>query len=262
MERNGREPLWMMPHLLGMDVAAAACAWSCVCAEFMLVRIVGSGALMLLAVAAWVCVVLNRLYLVLRGEYGGYADFYRRHVFWLLPLVLCAALAAIWMLFYYVGQGLLIYVPFVVLPLVSAALLPGVLVRCFALAVAFVAACYAPGFFYSMLYAVVDMFFSARYWAVVGVLFLFVVHRRARAKRWDVVLGFGCFVAFIWLLISLLCAPAADKGFFCMLLLAVACLHVLRFRLLRFGREYCDAADWSVLALCAIVGWIVFAPGG
>ncbi len=261
IENHKQAPWWLLPHILGVDVAAAAFVYGCACADFMRVQILGSGALVLLSVATWVCVMLYRLCCALRGGSNGYAWYYRRHVSWLLPLLLSAIIAASWMSFFYVGQGLLIYVPYVLWPLMGAVFFPGVIIRSFTLAMAFVAACYSPGLFYTIQSYPVDMFFSAQYWALTGIVFLFLVHRIAKSQRWNPFLSIGCTVAFIWLLILLWKAAPATKGFTCFLITVVACLHVLRFRLRSFGTVVNDVVDWFAFALCALLAILVFAPG-
>lgn len=247
------EPWWLLPHLLGVDVAVAAFLWSSACTHFLRANLIGSGALLLVSVAAWVCVMVSRVVRAIRGPHHPYAAFYRRHLSWLLPLVLCACMAAVWMLFFYVGQGLLAYVPYALVLLVGGLILPDTGMRCFCRSLSFVYACFAPAYFYAAAAAPLSTFFSWQLWWVVAVFWLFFVHRDrvARSQGASMVLTGGCGVLFMWLVISLWNANASDGPFYCFMTLALACLHVLCWRLRHLSGILHDALDWWVMAACA-----------
>jgi len=264
VETNMREqkcrnvPWWLLPHVLGADVAVTALVWGCVCAVFERTNLWGSGALLLLTVAAWVCVMVTRLVQTVRGSELRYAAFYRSHFSWLCLLVVCASAAAMWMLFFFIGRGLLAYVPYVILPLLAGAVLPDALTRSFSRAVAFAVACYAPLSFYSVASTPVSLFFSGHLWAIVGVFFLFQLHRFSLYKGRS--FSVSC-CAFVWL-IGLLVFQDASSGsqsFRYFLVMVLACLHGCNWYICRLGREASDALDWPLMGAAAALGAYVFA---
>lgn len=263
LNKSRNLPWWLLPHAWGIDVAFAAFLWGGACATFQRSSLLGSGAMLLLAVAAWVCVMVSRVWRALVNPEAYYASFYRAHVSWLAPLVVCAICAALWMLFFYVGQGLLAYVPYVVLPLFLGVCFGNNLLACMMRALAFALACFAPSAYYSIAASPWLLFFSSQVWCIAGLFCLFCLHRaflnRAESIRLVV---HGFMVAFIWLLISIWNAPSGYKGFYCFMVMVLACLHILHWRVRRMGREVNDALDWPLMGLAAAAGAAIFAPGG
>lgn len=261
---NGEErqtmPKWLLPHVLGLDVAFAAFVWGCVCAAFRYTNVLGSGAMLLLAVAAWVCVMVVRIVRSVKAADSRYAAFYRGHLSWLVPLVLCATLAALWMLFFYVGRGLLSYAPYVLLLLFWGIVFRGGLLRSACRSLAFAVACYAPAFYYEFTTGPMLLFFSPQVWNVAGLFLLFNAHRTSAHTEHAKLISLASLVWLMWLLISIYNAQPGASGFYCFMVLIMACIHFISWQVRKWGRDVSDALDWPLMALAAVVGGLVFAP--
>lgn len=261
---NGEEhqtmPKWLLPHALGLDVAFAAFVWGCVCAAFRYTNVLGSGAMLLLAVAAWVCVMVVRIVRSVKSTDSRYAAFYRGHLSWLVPLVLCATLAALWMLFFYVGRGLLSYAPYVLLLLFWGIIFRGGLLGSVCRSLAFAVACYAPAFYYEFTAGPMLLFFSPQVWCVALLFVLFNLHRATLHEGGNKLISAAGLVWFIWLIISIYNASPGTRGFYSFMVLSLACVHFISMQVRKWGGDVSDALDWPLMGLAAVVGCLVFAP--
>lgn len=253
-------PKWLLPHVLGVDVAFAAFVWGCVCAAFRHTNVLGSGAMLLLSVAAWVCVMTARIVRTVRAGDSPYAAFYRSHLSWLILLVLCAVLAALWMLFFYVGRGLLSYAPYVLLFLFWGVVFRGGILGCGCRALAFSVACYAPAFYYEFSAGPDMMFFSPQVGSVAGLFLLFNMHRISVQTEQNKLISCASLVWLMWLFISIYNATPGTRGFYCFMVLTLACIHFISWQVRKWGRDVSDALDWPLMGLAAVMGGAVFAP--
>lgn len=259
-EERQTMPKWLLPHALGVDVAFVAFVWGCVCAAFRHANVLGSGAMLLLSVAAWVCVMVVRIVRSVKSADARYAAFYRGHLSWLVLLVLCATLAALWMLFFYVGRGLLSYTPYVLLLLFWGVVFRGGLLGSVCRSLAFAVACYAPAFYYEFTAGPVLMFFSPQVWSVAGIFLLFNLHRASLQPEPNKLISSASLVGLVWLLISIYNATPGMRGFYCFMVLSLACVHFICWQVRKRGRNVSDALDWPLMGLAAVVGGLVFAP--
>lgn len=259
-EANQTLPKWLLPHALGVDVAFAAFVWGGACAAFHYTNVLGAGAMLLLAVAAWGCVMLARIVRAVGDGGSRYASFYRNHLAWLLLLLFCAAMAALWMLFFYVGRGLLEYALYVSVLLFWGVIFRGGLLGNLCRALSFSVACFAPAFFYDSQALPLALFFTLKVWGVACLFFLFFMHRATLSTKLNKLVSLISFVLFIWLVISIYNATPNERGFCCFMVLGLACVHLISRHVRKLGQDVSDALDWPLMGVAAVLGCMFFAP--
>lgn len=258
--REERYAVWLYGYLWGLDAPAAALLWCGLCAPFMHVTMLDPGSLLLLAVSVWVYVMWSRLRdAIVRGR-GRYAAFYRSHAAGVSLLILCASLAALWMLFFYVGQGLIAYAALTGIWLVLGAVCSRFpLLRIFCRAAAFVTACLAPIAYFSMDMGPVSVLFCRPFSFLTLLFFLFGLVQTDDEIR-PYVLPQGMLCLLLLCIFAIFRQPAYERGLYESIILGLACVHFLRYRLMPRNRMTADAAAWVLMALAALLGRMMFLP--
>lgn len=267
-----RAPWWLLVQLWGLDVLLAASLWGVAIAAIMQVVVVDEGPVLLLGVAAWMMALLIRLAGAVSGE-GWYPLYYRSHFALMLVVTLSVVMAALWLLFFYVGQSMIGELGRVTFPLLLVFLLPllgriglsrltlhmcGDLVA----GVVFAAACVVPARYLCM---GLDPAPAAPLWYFSVLMGLFFMMRRVwrlRASDGTVELFVtgGLLLVMLAALATSIQAPFYERSFCVMVAMGCAGLQIL-IRLRRWlSADALFAIGWLVMALPPVLCMLMFTP--
>ncbi len=256
--------LSMLLSLWGVDVAVATLCWGLLVVEHLRITMLTVGPLLVLVSAVWLVVMLRRLVASARREQvSGEAAYYRSRVVPLLPLWVAVLCAALWMLFFRVGQSLLYFgmLPVCFLALGMFPILGRLRIYvAWCCAAAFVFVCAAPAYYYSFSLTPFHMLDSTPLWLMSAVFGLFFAERwsMGRAEGIPIVLQVLCHLAlFVCCVYWAVREPAYMRGFYVSLSMAVAALHVLCRLRPRVAEEAWSSLGWSLMALPALLGLLV-----
>ncbi len=259
----------MLLSLCGFDVPLTALCWGVACAALLQITMMTAGPLLLLTSTVWACTIFSRVFKSISSPTEvWYPDFYRGRMAPLLLLAGCVMLAAVWMLFFYVGQYLIFYVlfPVVMLLLAISPLLRSVpLVRLLCKAVAYAFACAAPAFFFSFTIDPLTMLLCKPVWYM-GCLFFLFAMERARWRKENrpphpplvVTLGLGLLL--LCCIYSSMTAPFFERSLCIAVAIGAGCLQALARLSSRWSREVLFALGWPAMTLPALLGILVYAP--
>ena len=267
-----RAPWWLLLQLWGLDVLLAASLWGVAIAAFMQVVVVDEGPVLLLGVAAWMVALLVRLAGAVSDE-GWYPRYYRSHFALMLVVTLSVVMAALWLLFFYVGQSMIGELGRVAFPMVLVFLLP-VLERiglsraslrmCGDLVsgLVFAAACVVPARYLCM---GLDPGPAAPLWYFSVLMGLFFMMRRAwRSRAGDgaaeLFVTVGLLLVMIAALATSIRAPFYERSFCVMVAMGCAALQIL-IRLRRsLSADALFAIGWLVMARPPVLCMVMFTP--
>ncbi len=262
----------MTLQLWGLDAPLAALCWGLAYASLMEITMMTEGPLLLLTSAVWLFTIASRLGNAAVAGRGWYVLFYRSHAAPMTIITLCVLAATLWMLFYYVGQIMLLYalVPAFVLVLGYLPILrrvPGL--SGFFQAAAFALACSVPASFFSVIILPVELFFCAPTWYLAVLMFLYYLERSTwQAEEGDVprsrrlLVQGGLILLFFFCLLSTGTAPFFERTLCETIAIGAACLWILIRLRPRLSKDSLFAIGWLVMALPAILGILIFATGG
>ena len=259
----------MLPSLCGFDVPLTALCWGVACAALLQITMMTAGPLILLTGTVWACTIFSRVVKSISAPSDVWCpDFYRARMAPLLLLAGCVMLAAVWMLFFYVGQYLIFYVlvPVVMLLLaISPLLRPFPLVRLLCKAVAYAFACAAPAFFFSFTIDPLTMLFCKPVWYMGWLFFLFAMERarwrrETRSTHPPMAFTLSLGVLLLCCLYSSVTAPFFERSLCIAVAIGAGCLQALARMSSRWSREVLFALGWPAMALPALLGILIYAP--
>ncbi|MDO5472264.1 MAG: hypothetical protein Q4F35_02905 [Akkermansia sp.] len=264
--RSCIRPIWQLFSLWGLDVVFAALCWSVVIAAHFKITMLTVEPLLVVCALIWFVVMYGRMSRALKSEQAYESKYYRSHLAPLVPIGLAVVLAAGWILFFHVGKY---FIYFLLLPFLPIAMSTAPLLRRCSLfillfsSMGFVFACAAPAYFYSYSYTPLSMLFSAPLWVMVGMFFLFGAerHKRGDTSMLRSVMKHVCLLSlFLVCCIKLGSSPAYIRGFYITITAALAALHVLSRLRKRLPENVWSAIGWTMMALPALLGILIFAP--
>ncbi len=262
-----RAPWWLIIQLWGLDAPVAALCWGLACATLMGIPMITTGPLLLLAAAVWLVNIASRLYRAVRQRKGWYVLYYRSHLAPMVLLVLSVTAAALWMLFFHVGQVLILYTykPFLLMLL---GFLPyfdhAETLRGFFLSTAFALACVVPAAFFSVLMTPGDLWTFAPAWYLAIFMFLYYLVRSSwrleedEARRRGLLVSVGLVPLFFFCLLSAGSAPVYERTLCLTIAMATACLELLVRLRPRLSQDALFAIGWLAMALPPILGMLIF----
>lgn len=252
-------PLW------GIDVPIAALSWGVAIAALFQITMLTAGPLLLLTAMVWVFVLVSRVAGALLNRPGMYRDYYRSRAVPMLLLGLGTLLAAVWMLFFYVGQYLINFA-MAPLALMALAYMPGLRLVCrlFCAAAAFVFACAAPASFFCFLVSPIQLLFSPRLWYLVCLFLFFNIerHRGYGVSGIPSLLVTACLLAlFAACCVFAFKTEGSLQGFYITIAMGVAALQLLRRLRPRLSPDAWFSLGWALMTLPALLGVLIYAPG-
>ena len=267
MNRSGGQiaPWWLTMQLWGLDAPVAALCWALAYAALLDMPMITSGPLLLLTASVWLFTIGTRLYRAVVARRGWYILFYRSHLAPLTLLILCVSAATLWMLFYYVGQILLLYAlaPMAMLALSRLVRMVEVL-RGLCYATAFALACSVPSGFYSVLVSPFDLFLFGPTWYLALLMLLYYLLRGSwqleedAARLRGIMVSVGLVVLFLGSLFSARNAPIYERPLYLTLAIAVACLEVLVRLRPHLSHDALFSIGWLAMALPPLLGILLF----
>ncbi len=260
-------PWWLTIQLWGLDAPVAALCWGLAYATLMDIPMITSGPLLLLAASVWLFTIASRLYRAIRTRYGWYLRFYRSHLAPMALLILAVAAASLWMLFFHVGQILILYAykPFIMMVLAMLPYFNHVeALRGFFLSAAFALACAVPAAFFSVLVSPSDLWGFAPTWYLAILVFLYYLVRTSwhmeeeDARKRGLLVSMGLGLLFFFCLLSANTAPAFERSFCLTIAIAAACLELLVRLRHRLSQDALFALGWLTMALPPLLGIVIF----
>ncbi len=255
-------------QLWGLDAPVAAFFWGLAYATYMDIPMITSGPLLLLTVAVWLLTISARLFRAVKLRRGWYVQFYRSNLAPLLLLTLSVAAATLWMLFFRVGQILLLYAIKPIF-LVFLGFLPYINrvegVRGFLHATAFALACAVPASFFSVLTVPGQLWFSAPTWYLAILVFLYYLLRSSwqmdetSARKRGLLVSVGVAFLFAFCLLTASSAPEFERSLCYTIAIAAACLELLVRLRTRLTEDALFAIGWLTIALPPVLGMLIFA---
>ncbi len=268
MNRLGGQvaPWWLTIQLWGLDAPVAAFCWGLAYAHLMDIPMI-TGAPLLLLAAVWLVTIATRLYRAVTRRRGWYTLFYRSNLVPMAALMLAVAAATLWMLFFYVGQILLLYT-YKPLMLTVLGLLPyfshAKALRGFFLSLAFALSCAAPAAFFSVLITPSDLWGFAPTWYLAILMFCYYLVRASwqmeedTARRRGLVVSVGLMLLFLFCLLSAGSAPSFERSLCLTIAIAVACLEMLVRLRPRLSQDALFSLGWLTMALPPVLGMLIF----
>lgn len=261
----------MLFSLCGFDVPLAALCWGIACAALLEITMMTAGPLLLLTSTVWACTIFSRVGRAISSPKGcWYPEFYRERLAPLLLLAGCVMLAALWMLFFYVGQYLISYalIPVALLLLAFSPPLrsfPQLCLLCKGVAYAF--ACAIPAFFFSFTIDPLSMLFCEPVWYLGGLFFLFGWERGRwkkdpRPPHPSVLFTSGLGALLLLCLYSSVTAPFFERALCVAVAVGAGCLQALARVSPALSREALFSLGWLIMAFPALLGILIFAPEG
>lgn len=261
-------PWWMKFHLWGLDLPLVALSWGYAYTELMDLSMLTDGPLMLLMVAVWMYSISSRLITSFKSPTNLYKEFYRKNMVLICFLVLCAALASTWMLFFYLSMYLLEFYAWAIILLVISGL-PAI--RHFVYAkyllrgMAFAMGCAAPAFFFTILLHPVGMLTNAPILYLGILIFLFLLERHSwtveditKRDRFSLVVTMGLVILFLVCITASHSMPYIERSFSFTLLIACAFLEFID-RMRKYWRtEVLIALSWPLMGLPPLIGIFLF----
>lgn len=271
-ERNRRAPWWLIAQLWGLDVLAAAFLWGLSIAAFAQVVVIDEGPLILLGVAAWMTALVRRLSAAASGK-GWYVRYYRSHIALLMVVTLCVTLAALWMLFFYVGQSMIGDLGRVAFPMLLVVLLPILsriglsksaiaLMRDLIIGIVYASACIVPTEYMCMGTIRIS---TAPVWYFSILIGLFFMMRRGWRDGGlegsvSVIITLGLLLLMLAALATSISAPFYERSFCVMVAMGCACLQMLMRLRGTISTDAFFSIGWAVMALPPLLGIVMFTP--
>ncbi len=231
------------------------------------IPMITSAPLLLLTAAVWLFTIASRLFRAVLQRRGWYVLFYRSHLALFTLLVFAVAAATLWMLFYYVGQIMLLYafIPFVVLVLGYLPVICRVEgLRGFFHASAFALACSVPAAFYSVFVSPLQLFSCSPTWYLAILMFLYYLLRSSwlmaedAARRRGVLVSVGLGLLFLFCLLSAVSAPAFERSLCLTIALGAVFLELMVRMRTRLSQDALFSVGWLSMALPPVLGIILF----
>ncbi len=267
MNRIGGQvaPWWLTLQLWGLDAPAAALCWAWAYAALLDIPMITSGPLLLLGASVWLFAISARLYRAVVTRQGWYLLFYRSHIALFSLLILCVLAATLWMLFYYVGQILLLYAVAPTLLLAFGRALHKIdVLRGFCYATAFALACSVPAGFYSVFVTPLELFLFRPTWYLALLMLLYYLLRSSwkleedAARKLGIMVSVGLVVLFLCCLFGAWNAPAYERPLYLTLAIAVACLEVLVRLRPHLSHDALFSIGWFSMAVPPLLGILLF----
>ncbi len=256
-------------QLWGLDAPVAALCWGYAYAALLDIPMITTAPLLLLSSAVWLFTISKRLYCAIVLRRGWYVLFYRSHVALFSLLTLCVCAATVWMLFYYVGQILLMYVlPPMALLILSRLVQKNEVLRGFCYAAAFAFSCSVPAGFYSVIALPSDLLAFRPTWYLALLMLLYYLLRgswqldEGTARRHGILVSIGLMVLFLSCLFGAWNAPAYERPLYLTLAIAVACLEFLVRLRPHLSHDALFSVGWLAMALPPLLGIFLFAARG
>lgn len=174
-------PWWLLPHLLGLDIALLSLCWAHAFACMLEINMYREEPLILLIGSAWLFTMMSRLYQGFRYRKTQGPTFYTEKFALLFVLCLAIALAMVWLLLFSVSSVLLHYLaPFFLYLLVSRLPFVKETPRLLMRSICYAFCCAIPSFYFSVTLAPWDMLSCAPIWYLGVLMFLFFKEHRDR----------------------------------------------------------------------------------
>ncbi len=260
-------PWWLTIQLWGLDAPVAALCWGLAFATLMDIPMITSGPLLLLAASVWLITIATRLDRAVRRNQGWYMRFYRSNLVPMALLTVSVAAASLWMLFFHVGQILILYTykPFLLLLLGSLPWLNHVEpLRGFFLSVAFALACAAPAAFFSVLVSPSELWNFAPVWYLAILIFLYYLVRTSwhmeedAARKRGLIVSVGLVLLFLFCLLSAGSAPSIERSLCLTIAIGAACLELLVRLRPRLSQDALFSLGWLAMTLPPVLGLLIF----
>lgn len=189
-------PWWAWFSLLGLEIPFAAMAWAFAVSQSHLVVVSSPWLYQFLFVAVWCVNMLDRILKVFRGDPAVYSDecllFAKRHCFVISLLIVVAAVAGLWIMFFQLGvvifqfallPGLcsMLFLAFSTNPRKENGLSPRFALGAFFASVSFAAGAGIPAYFYGTLGGGWSGQLSTSTWYLAALIVLSMLSR----KRWN-----------------------------------------------------------------------------
>ncbi len=254
-------------QLWGLDAPVAAFCWGLAYATLMDIPMITSGPLLLLTASVWLVNIASRLYRAVVQRKGWYVQFYRGHLAPMLLLTVSVAASILWMLFFHVGQLLLLYAykPFLLLLL---GILPWFShvesLRGFFLATAFALACAVPAAFFSVLITPSDLWGFAPTWYLAILMSLYYLVRGSwrmaedAARRRGLLVSVGLVPLFFFCMLSAGTAASFERSLCLTIAVGAACLELLVRLRPRLSQDALFSLGWLSMALPPVLGMLIF----
>jgi len=257
---------WQAIPLWGVDVPVSALCWGVAIAAFFQITMLSVGPLLLLTAMVWVFVLFSRVRQALGSRQALYADYYRDCSVPMLLIGTGTLLAALWMLFFYVGQYVIHFaiVPLALLLMANMPLLRRISVfRLLCPSAAFVFACAVPAYCFSFFLHPLQMLLSPQLWCMICLFLLYNIERQRNRKT--VNMPAACVTVCLLALFLSCCylglhAEEFQRGFYVTLAMGASCLHVLLRLRSKLSPDAWYAAGWGMMTLPALLGILIYVP--
>lgn len=270
MQQKMIKPWWMLISLWGVDVAVAALCWGVMIAALFGISLLTFGPLLLLFGMVWSYTLSTRVVRALMGKNVPFAEYYRGHVFPMLPVAVGVLLATLWLLFFNVGQYLIAFfiVPLTVILMAHAPLLKYIpYYRELSYAAGFVFSCAVPAYFYGFIYSPLHMVFNSHLWCLICLFLLFNVERYKPTsgkdgERAEIWVQAGILVLFLPCVYMVLASDVSvyDHRFYGTICIAAAFLHFISRMRARVKESVWFAFCWLGMGMPALLGVLLYAP--
>lgn len=265
-----REQTWLLLQLWGLDIPATALCWAVACAALMQITMITAGPMLLVAAGTWCVVMSSRLVAALKSPAAWQASFYRSHLALLLVLLFGVGMATLWMLFFQVGRGVLLYAMAPAALLMLSRLCRAKMLgqtRELLRSLAFAMFCALPAFYFSFTLTPVHMVTTAPVWYM-GLLFYLWARERATLRephRYAESTLFNTIALIVLLastLIASVTAPMFERTLCITIAIGTGCLQGYSRLIPLLPHPVALALSWLTMALPAILGIILYAPSG
>ncbi len=254
-------------QLWGLDAPLAALCWGLAYATLMDIPMITSGPLLLLAASVWLITIVSRLYRSVRLQRGWYLLFYRSNFAPMGLLTFSVAAATLWMLFFHVGQLLLLYA-YKPLALLALGMLPWFErvqpLRGLLFSMAFATACAVPAAFYSVIVSPHELWLFAPTWYLAILIFLYYLVRSSwqmeedAARKRGLVVSVGLVPLFLFCLLSAGTAPPYERALCLTIAIGAACLELLVRLRPQLSQDALFSLGWLSMALPPVLGVLIF----
>lgn len=172
-------PWWVLPHLLGLDIAVLTLCWAHAFACILGINMYREEPLILLIGSAWFFVIITRLSASIRDSKSKGINFYTEHLAMLVVLCLAVGLALLWLLLFAVSTVVYHYLaPFALYLIVSRIPFFSEPMRLLMRSICYAFCCAIPSFYFSVTLAPIEMLSCTPIWYLGVLMFLFFMEQR------------------------------------------------------------------------------------